>query len=138
VAGVLVEPVVGEGGVWVPPDDFLPGLREMCDRHGWYLCIDEVEAGFGRCGKMWAFEHWGVEPDLIVIGKGLSGGAVPISAVAVRADIAERAHAYVASTYSGHPAAAPPGSRPSRSSSAIASSSMRPLWARRAWRACVA
>lgn len=109
VAGVLVEPVVGEGGVWVPPDDFLPGLREMCDRYGWYLCIDEVEAGFGRCGKMWAFEHWGVEPDLIVIGKGLSGGAVPISAVALRADIAERAHAYVASTYSGHPAACAAG-----------------------------
>jgi 4-aminobutyrate aminotransferase len=105
VAGVMVEPVIGEGGILVPPDDFLPGLRALCDRHGWYLCIDEVLSGFGRCGKMWAFEHWGVEPDLIVIGKGLSGGSMPISAVVARGDITEKADAYVASTYSGHPAA---------------------------------
>lgn len=105
VAGVMVEPVIGEGGILVPPDDFLPGLRALCDRHGWYLCIDEVLSGFGRCGKMWAYEHWPVEPDLIVIGKGISGGTMPIAAVAARGDITERADAYVASTYSGHPAA---------------------------------
>ena len=105
VAGVMVEPVIGEGGILVPPDDFLPGLRELCDRHGWYLCIDEVLSGFGRCGKMWAYENWDVEPDLIVIGKGLSGGSMPMAAVAARGDITERADAYVSSTYSGHPAA---------------------------------
>jgi 4-aminobutyrate aminotransferase-like enzyme len=105
VAGVIVEPVIGEGGIVVPPDDFLPGLRALCDRHGWYLCIDEVLSGFGRCGKLWAFEHWDVEPDLVVIGKGLSGGVMPIAAVAARGDITEKADAYVASTYSGHPAA---------------------------------
>jgi 4-aminobutyrate aminotransferase-like enzyme len=105
VAGVIVEPVIGEGGILVPPDDFLPGLRELCDRHGWYLCIDEVLSGFGRCGRTWAFENWEVEPDLIVIGKGLSGGVMPIAAVAARSDITEKADAYVASTYSGHPAA---------------------------------
>jgi 4-aminobutyrate aminotransferase-like enzyme len=105
VAGVIVEPVIGEGGILVPPDDFLPGLRKLCDRYGWYLCIDEVLSGFGRCGKMWAFEHSAVEPDLIVIGKGLSGGVMPIAAVAARGDITEKADAYVASTYSGHPAA---------------------------------
>jgi 4-aminobutyrate aminotransferase len=105
VAGVIVEPVIGEGGILVPPDDFLPGLRALCDRHGWYLCIDEVLSGFGRCGKMWAYEHWPVEPDLLVIGKGISGGSMPIAAVAARGDITERADAYVASTYSGHPAA---------------------------------
>jgi len=105
VAGVIVEPVIGEGGIVVPPDDFLPGLRELCDRHGWLLCIDEVLSGFGRCGKMWAYENWPVEPDLIVIGKGLSGGIMPIAAVAARGEITERADAYVASTYSGHPAA---------------------------------
>jgi 4-aminobutyrate aminotransferase-like enzyme len=105
VAGVIVEPVIGEGGIVVPPDDFLPGLRDLCDRHGWYLCIDEVLSGFGRCGTLWAFEHTGVEPDLIVIGKGLSGGVMPIAAVAARSDITEKADAYVASTYSGHPAA---------------------------------
>jgi 4-aminobutyrate aminotransferase-like enzyme len=105
VAGVIVEPVIGEGGIVVPPDDFLPGLRDLCDRHGWYLCIDEVLSGFGRCGTLWAFEHTGVEPDLVVIGKGLSGGVMPIAAVAARGDITEKADAYVASTYSGHPAA---------------------------------
>ena len=104
VAGVLVEPVVGEAGVWVPPDDFLPGLRELCDRHGWILCIDEVQSGFGRCGKMWALEHWNVEPDLLVIGKGLSGGSMPIAAVAGSADVMDRAHAFLAGTYAGHPA----------------------------------
>jgi len=109
IAGVLVEPVVGEAGVWVPPDDFLPGLREMCDRHGWYLCIDEVQSGFGRCGRMWAFEHWGVEPDLLIMGKGLSGGSMPIAAVAGRAEILDGAEAFLAGTYAGHPAACAAG-----------------------------
>jgi 4-aminobutyrate aminotransferase len=105
IAGVIVEPVIGEGGIVVPPDDFLPGLRTLCDKYGWYLCIDEVLSGFGRCGKMWAYENWPVEPDLIVIGKGISGGSMPLSAVVARGDITEKADAYVASTYSGHPAA---------------------------------
>ncbi len=104
IAGVLVEPVAGEGGVWIPPDDFLPGLRAMCDRHDWYLCIDEVQSGFGRCGKMWALEHWNVEPDLLVIGKGLSGGSMPIAAVAGRGDVMDKAEAFLAGTYAGHPA----------------------------------
>jgi 4-aminobutyrate aminotransferase len=105
IAGVIVEPVIGEGGIVVPPDDFLPGLRRLCDKWGWLLCIDEVLSGFGRCGKMWAFENWDVEPDLIVIGKGISGGLMPLAAVAARSDVTEKADAYVASTYSGHPAA---------------------------------
>ena len=105
IAGVLFEPVAGEGGVWVPSNDFLPGLRAMCDRYGWYLCLDEVQSGFGRCGSMWAFEHWDTEPDVLVIGKGLSGGVMPIAAVATRADIAEAADAFVAGTYAGQPAA---------------------------------
>ena len=105
IAGVLVEPVVGEAGVWIPPDDFLPGLRDLCDRHGWALCIDEVQSGFGRCGTMWALEHWKVDPDLMVIGKGLSGGSMPIAAVSGRADLMDRAEAFVSGTYAGHPAA---------------------------------
>jgi 4-aminobutyrate aminotransferase len=105
VAGVIVEPVIGEGGIVVPPDDFLPGLRKLCDKYDWYLCIDEVLSGFGRCGKMWAYENWDVEPDLIVVGKGISGGSMPLAAVVARGDITEKADAYVASTYSGHPAA---------------------------------
>ncbi|UCF80827.1 MAG: aspartate aminotransferase family protein [Acidobacteriota bacterium] len=105
IAGVLVEPVMGESGVWIPPDDFLPGLRKMCDRYGWYLCIDEVQSGFGRCGKMWAFEHWkGAEPDIIVIGKGISGGLEPIAAVAGRAEVMDKAEASVSGTYAGTPA----------------------------------
>ncbi|HXU12453.1 MAG TPA: aspartate aminotransferase family protein [Candidatus Binatia bacterium] len=109
IAGVLVEPVVGEAGVWVPPDDFLPGLRALCDKHDWYLCIDEVQSGFGRCGKMWAFEHWNVDPDLIVVGKGLSGGSMPIAAVTGRHEIFDAAQAFVAGTYAGHPAACAAG-----------------------------
>ena len=105
IAGVLVEPVVGEAGVWIPPDDFLPGLRELCDRHGWVLCIDEVQSGFGRCGPMWAFENWSVVPDLTVVGKGLSGGSMPIAAVTGRSAIVDPAEAFVAGTYAGHPAA---------------------------------
>jgi 4-aminobutyrate aminotransferase-like enzyme len=105
IAGVLVEPVVGEAGVWVPPDDFLPGLRALCDKHDWALCIDEVQSGFGRCGRMWACEQWNVVPDLMVIGKGLSGGVMPIAAVSGKASLMDRAEAFVSSTYSGHPAA---------------------------------
>src|SRR5262245_22725387 len=109
IAGVLVEPVVGEAGVWVPPDDFLPGLRDLCDRHDWFYCIDEVQSGFGRCGRMWAFEHWNVGPDLIVTGQGLSGGSMPIAAVAGRHEIFDKAEAFVAGTYAGHPAACAAG-----------------------------
>jgi 4-aminobutyrate aminotransferase/(S)-3-amino-2-methylpropionate transaminase len=101
--------VVGEAGVWIPPDDFLPGLRALCDRHGWVYCIDEVQSGFGRCGKMWAMEHWNVDPDLTIIGKGLSGGSMPIAAVAGRADVMDRAEAFVSGTYAGHPAACAAG-----------------------------
>jgi len=109
IAGVIVEPVVGEAGVWIPPDDFLPGLREMCDRYGWYLCIDEVQSGFGRCGKWWALERWNVEPDLLVIGKGLSGGSMPIAALAGNVEIMDKSHGFLAGTYAGHPAACAAG-----------------------------
>lgn len=109
IAGVLVEPVAGEAGVWVPPDDFLPGLRRLCDKHDWVLCIDEVQSGFGRCGRWWALQHWNVEPDLMVIGKGLSGGSMPIAAVAGSAAVMDKADAFVAGTYAGHPAACAAG-----------------------------
>jgi 4-aminobutyrate aminotransferase-like enzyme len=105
IAGVLVEPVVGEAGVWIPPADFFPGLRALCDKHGWVLCADEVQSGFGRCGHMWAIEEWGVTPDLLVIGKGLSGGVMPIAAVTGKASVVDPADAFVAGTYAGHPAA---------------------------------
>jgi len=108
VAGILVEPIQGEGGIWIPPDDYLPRLERMCRKHGWLLCIDEVESGFGRSGKMWAFEHFDVKPDIVVIGKGLSGSILPIAAVAGTPRAMEQDVA-VTSTYAGQPASCAAG-----------------------------
>lgn len=73
-AAIVVEPVQGNGGVVVPPDGFLPALRALCDRTGALLIVDEIQAGCGRTGRMWATEHSGVVPDLMTIGKGIGGG----------------------------------------------------------------
>jgi 4-aminobutyrate aminotransferase-like enzyme len=81
VAGVLIEPLAGSGGVLEPPSSFWPALRELCDRHGWLLCVDEVKTGVGRAGSMFAIEGSGIEPDLICLGKALGGGVMPIGAV---------------------------------------------------------
>jgi 4-aminobutyrate aminotransferase/(S)-3-amino-2-methylpropionate transaminase len=83
VAAIIVEPVQGEGGFVVPPAHFLPELREICTRHGILLVIDEVQSGFGRTGKMFAIEHFGVEPDLMLMAKSLAGG-LPLAAVVGR------------------------------------------------------
>lgn len=74
VAAVIVEPVQGNGGVVIPPSDFLPRLREFCDRTGALLIVDEIQSGCGRAGKMWAIEHSGITPDLMTVGKGIGGG----------------------------------------------------------------
>jgi 4-aminobutyrate aminotransferase-like enzyme len=81
VAGVIIEPVVGSGGTLVPPDAFWPALTELCREFGWLLCADEVKSGFGRTGTMFAVEHWGVEPDLMCLGKAIGGGVMPLGAV---------------------------------------------------------
>jgi len=73
-AAILVEPIQGEGGVKVPPNDFLNGLRELCNEKNILLIIDEVQTGFGRTGKMWACEHWKVIPDIMCLGKAVAGG----------------------------------------------------------------
>ncbi len=86
IASVLVEPILGEGGYVVPPDDFLPSLREFCDRHGIVLIVDEVQTGLGRTGRLWAVEHAGVTPDILCIAKSIGGG-IPLSVVAYRADL---------------------------------------------------
>jgi len=78
--GILVEPMQGEGGMYVPPDGFLKGLREICDKHNLFLIYDEIQVGLGRTGKMFAFEHEGAVPDGMILGKAISGGMVPVSA----------------------------------------------------------
>ena len=77
-AGVILEPIQGEGGVMVPPDDYLPAAREICSRKGALLIVDEVQTGFGRTGSMFAVEHYGVEPDLMALSKALGGGVMPL------------------------------------------------------------
>jgi len=105
VAAVVVEPIQGEGGYVVPEDGFLQRLRELCTRHGILLIVDEIQSGAGRTGKMWAIEHWGVEPDILLAAKGIASG-MPISAMVARAEIMEHwgvgAHG---STYGGNPVA---------------------------------
>jgi len=89
VAAVLVEPIQGEGGYIVPPDSFLRGLRELCDRHGILLIFDEVQCGIGRSGKMFASQHWGVTPDIMTLAKGLGSG-MPIGLTVARRKYMER------------------------------------------------
>jgi 4-aminobutyrate aminotransferase len=79
-AGIVVEPIAGEGGYIVPPDGFLVGLREICDRNGALLIADEVQSGFGRTGKMFAVDHWDVVPDILCLAKALGGG-LPLGAI---------------------------------------------------------
>ncbi|MHB0913517.1 MAG: aminotransferase class III-fold pyridoxal phosphate-dependent enzyme [Armatimonadota bacterium] len=79
-AAVIVEPIQGEGGIRIPPADYLPRLRELCTRHGALLIADEVQTGMGRTGKMFAVEHCGVEPDIMTLAKALGGGVMPIGA----------------------------------------------------------
>ncbi|GAB4542829.1 MAG: aminotransferase class III-fold pyridoxal phosphate-dependent enzyme [Anaerolineae bacterium] len=88
-AAILVEPVLGEGGYLVPPTSFLRGLREICDEHDILLILDEVQSGFGRTGRFFALEHFGVTPDILVMAKGLASG-LPLSGIAARRELMER------------------------------------------------
>jgi len=105
VAAIIVEPIQGEGGYLVPEDGFLQGLRELCTKHGILLVADEIQSGAGRTGKMWAVEHWDVEPDILLVAKGIASG-MPLGALVARAEIMESwgigAHG---STYGGNPVA---------------------------------
>jgi len=104
VAGILVEPIQGEGGYIVPPDGFLPGLRKLCDKHGIMLIADEVQSGMGRTGKWWAFEHWNVEPDIVCSAKGIASG-MPLGAVIARKSVMTWGRGAQGSTYGGNPLA---------------------------------
>ena len=102
VGGIIVEPIQGEGGYIVPPDDFLPMLRETCDNHSIPLIIDEVQSGIGRTGKMWASEYLNVTPDIMCISKSIGGG-IPISSVVYRKDFDQVPKAFHLGTYRGNP-----------------------------------
>ncbi|MGW8143885.1 MAG: aspartate aminotransferase family protein [Anaerolineales bacterium] len=88
-AAILIEPVLGEGGYVVPPTEFMIGLRKICDEHGILLIADEVQSGFGRTGKWFAFEHFNIEPDIIVVAKGIASG-LPLSGVFSRLELMEK------------------------------------------------
>ena len=109
VAAVIAEPIGGStAGALVPPDEYWPRLAEICKRHGVLLIADEVMTGFGRTGKRFAVDHWGVTPDILVGGKGLTGGYAPMGGIfateAVVAPIIERGQEVMFFTYSAHPA----------------------------------
>ena len=86
-AAIIVEPIQGEGGVHVPDDGYLPGLRKLCDASGALLILDEIQTGVGRTGRLWAYEHAGIEPDVMTLAKALANG-VPIGAMLCRAEVA--------------------------------------------------
>src|ERR1019366_2084100 len=108
IGAILVEPIQARGGINIPSPEFLPMLRKLCDEHGALLILDEIYTGFGRTGKWFACEHSGVVPDLICLGKALTGG-FPLSACVGRADIMDAAwpqskgEAVHTSTFLGHP-----------------------------------
>jgi 4-aminobutyrate aminotransferase len=104
VAAIIVEPIQGEGGYIVPPDTFLPGLRALCNRYDILLVLDEVQTGMGRTGRMFACEHWGVEPDILCLAKGIASG-LPLGAIIAPAAIMNWPPGAHASTFGGNPLA---------------------------------
>ena len=105
VAAVVIEPVQGEGGFVVAPRAFMEGVRRLCDRHGIVMVVDEVQTGFGRTGRMFALEHYGIQADLVTVAKAIAGG-LPLSGVLGRAEIMDApADSAIGGTYVGNPVA---------------------------------
>jgi 4-aminobutyrate aminotransferase len=104
VAAIFVEPILGEGGYIVPPAEFLPSLKDLCQRHGILLVLDEIQSGFGRTGKMFACEHWGIEPDILCVAKGIASG-MPLGAMIAREEISTWTRGTHGSTFGGNPVA---------------------------------
>src|ERR1700710_2052592 len=106
VAAVLVEPIVGTNGVIVPPDEYMPKLRRICDEHGVLLIADEVMTGWGRTGEWFAMNHWNVKPDILVTAKGITSAYMPLGLWATNGKVAQHfeehlfAHGH---TYESHP-----------------------------------
>ena len=105
IAGILVEPGLAEGGNWIPTTRFLQGIRELCDKNDWLMITDEVLTGLGRTGKMWAVEHYDVVPDILVVGKNISGGIEPCAGIAAKDEIlGDNLLSSSGSTFAGTPA----------------------------------
>ena len=104
VAAIFVEPIQGEGGYLVPPPEYLPMLRELCRKHGILLVLDEIQSGFGRTGKMFACEHWGIEPDILCAAKGIASG-MPLGAMIARDEVSTWSRGTHGSTFGGNPVA---------------------------------
>ncbi|HWP59325.1 MAG TPA: acetyl ornithine aminotransferase family protein [Candidatus Acidoferrales bacterium] len=104
IAAVFVEPIQGEGGYVVPPREFLPRVKEVCARHGIVLVADEIQSGLGRSGKLFACEHFGVEPDIVCVAKGIASG-LPLGAMIARSDISTWPAGAHGSTFGGNPVA---------------------------------
>jgi 4-aminobutyrate aminotransferase len=102
VAGILVETIQGEGGYIIPPEDFYPALRALCDKYDILLILDEVQSGMGRTGKWWAIEHFGVEPDIITSAKGIASG-MPLGACIARKSVMDWEIGTHGNTYGGNP-----------------------------------
>jgi 4-aminobutyrate aminotransferase len=102
VAAIILEPIQGEGGYVVAPDNFLQEIRQICDRHGILLIADEVQSGAGRTGKWWAIEHSGVQPDMVCIAKGIASG-MPLGICMTKADVMNWVPGSHASTFGGNP-----------------------------------
>lgn len=112
IAAILMEPITGTNGIIIPPDGYGKRIREICDKYGIMLICDEVMTGFGRTGKWFGVEHWGVTPDILVMAKGLTSGYVPLGAMVVREEHAKTLDAAplpLGLTYSGHPLACATG-----------------------------
>jgi taurine-pyruvate aminotransferase len=110
VAGVIMEPIITGGGILIPPENYLPAVKEVCERHGVLLIVDEVICGFGRTGKGFGHQHYGVTPDIVTMAKGITSAYFPLSATAVRREIYERFAADTEygrlrhiNTFGGHP-----------------------------------
>src|SRR5580692_8726440 len=106
IAAIFLETIVGTNGILIPPDGYIQGVRELCDRHNILMVADEVMAGFGRTGKWFAIEHWNTVPDLMTMAKGLTSSYLPLGAVAIRRHIADKFDSMMFAgglTYSSHP-----------------------------------
>ncbi|MGC8231006.1 putrescine aminotransferase [Pseudobacillus badius] len=107
VAGIIVEPIQGEGGINIPPDDYFPRLRDICDEHGCLLIVDEIQTGMGRTGTLFGIDHWKVVPDIMTLGKAFGGGVMPITAMVARPHVwkkmEENPFLLGSSTFGGNP-----------------------------------